>query len=163
MWRQLELCGWESKMIDVITDHMFYEHLKTERHMYTHKQTYMIYYTSVQFSSVTQSCSTLCDPMDCSMSGLPVHHPTPRVYSNSCPLSQWYHPIISSSITPFSSNTYMIGNIYTHTHTHTHTHTCMCIYTLFKVCAHTKLHTQHHKYMGSEMGFVFINCIFKVK
>ena len=28
----------------------------------------------VQFSSVTQSCPTPCDPMDCSMSGLPVHH-----------------------------------------------------------------------------------------
>ena len=25
-------------------------------------------------NSVTQSCSTLCDPMNCSMSGLPVHH-----------------------------------------------------------------------------------------
>ena len=29
---------------------------------------------SVQFSSVTQSYPTLCDPMDCSMPGLPVHH-----------------------------------------------------------------------------------------
>ena len=27
-----------------------------------------------QFSSVTQSCPTLCDPMNCSMPGLPVHH-----------------------------------------------------------------------------------------
>ena len=30
--------------------------------------------SSVQFSSVTQSCPTLCDPMNCSMPGLPVHH-----------------------------------------------------------------------------------------
>ena len=29
---------------------------------------------SVQFSSFTQSCLTLCDPMDCSMPGFPVHH-----------------------------------------------------------------------------------------
>ena len=29
---------------------------------------------SVQFSSVTQSCLTLCDPVDCSMPGFPVHH-----------------------------------------------------------------------------------------
>ena len=29
---------------------------------------------AVQFSSVTQSCPTLCHPMDCSMPGLPVHH-----------------------------------------------------------------------------------------
>ena len=31
-------------------------------------------YSSVQFSSVTQSCLILCDPMDCSIPGLPVHH-----------------------------------------------------------------------------------------
>jgi len=31
-----------------------------------------------QFSSVTQSCPTLCDPMDCSMPGLPVHHQLPE-------------------------------------------------------------------------------------
>ena len=29
---------------------------------------------SVQFSSVAQSCPTLCNPMNCSMAGLPVHH-----------------------------------------------------------------------------------------
>ena len=29
--------------------------------------------------------------------------PTPGVYSNSCPLSQWCHPTISSSVIPFSS------------------------------------------------------------
>ena len=33
---------------------------------------------SVQFSSVTQSCPTLCDPMDCSMAGFPVHHQLPK-------------------------------------------------------------------------------------
>ena len=31
-------------------------------------------FSSVQFSSVTQLCLTLCDPMNCSMPGLPVHH-----------------------------------------------------------------------------------------
>ena len=31
-------------------------------------------YNSVQFSSVTQSCLTLCDPMNRSTPGLPVHH-----------------------------------------------------------------------------------------
>ena len=30
--------------------------------------------TYIQFSSVAQSCLTLCDPMNCSMPGLPVHH-----------------------------------------------------------------------------------------
>ena len=34
---------------------------------------------SVQFSSVTQSCATLCDPMDCSTLGLPGHHQLPEL------------------------------------------------------------------------------------
>ena len=33
---------------------------------------------SVQFSSVTESCLTLCDPMNCSTPGLPVHHQLPE-------------------------------------------------------------------------------------
>ena len=33
---------------------------------------------SVQFSSVAQSCPTLCDPMNCSMPGIPVHHHLPE-------------------------------------------------------------------------------------
>ena len=34
---------------------------------------------------------------------LPCTSPTPRAYSNACPLSQWCHPTISSSVMPFSS------------------------------------------------------------
>ena len=33
---------------------------------------------SMQFSSVAQSCPTLCDPMNCSTPGLPVHHQLPE-------------------------------------------------------------------------------------
>ena len=77
-----------------------------------------------------QLCLTLCDLMDCSPSGFPVLHsvqfscsvvssslqphrlqhtrlpcpsPTPGACSNSCPLSQWCRPTISSSIVPFFS------------------------------------------------------------
>ena len=55
----------------------------------------------IQFSSVAQSCLTLCN------SGLqhtrcPCPSLTPRACSNSCPLTQWYYPTISSSIVPFS-------------------------------------------------------------
>ena len=32
----------------------------------------------IQFSSVAQSCPTLCYPMNCSMPGLPVHHQLPE-------------------------------------------------------------------------------------
>ena len=56
--------------------------------------------------SVTQSCPTFCDPMDSSMPGFPfLHHsPSPRVCSDSRPLSWWCHPAISSSAAPFSSH-----------------------------------------------------------
>ena len=46
-------------------------------------------------------CLALCDPMNCSMPGFPVLL-SPRVCSNSYPLSQWCHPTISSSVVPFS-------------------------------------------------------------
>ena len=36
-------------------------------------------FSSVQFSSGTQSCPTPCDPMDCSRPGLPVHHQLPEL------------------------------------------------------------------------------------
>ena len=52
--------------------------------------------------SVTQLCSTLCNPVDRSTSGFPVLHHLPEFYSNSCPLSQWCHPTISSSAITFS-------------------------------------------------------------
>ena len=59
------------------------------------------------FSSVTQSCLTLCDPMDHSTPGLPgvtnITSPTPGVYPNSSAWSQWCHPTVSSSVVPFSS------------------------------------------------------------
>ena len=37
-----------------------------------------VYKGTVQFSSVAQSCLTLCNPMDCSMPRLPVHHQLPE-------------------------------------------------------------------------------------
>ena len=44
-------------------------------------------------------------PWDCSTPGFPVHHALPGACSNSCPLSRWCHPTISSSVVPFSSCT----------------------------------------------------------
>ena len=57
----------------------------------------------IQFSSV-QSLSRvrLCDPMNRSTPGLPVHNHLPEFISDSCPLSPWCHPAISSSVVPFS-------------------------------------------------------------
>ena len=55
-----------------------------------------------QFSSVSQSCPTLCNPMHCSTPDFRLS-PTPGAYSNSCPSSLWCHPTISSSVIPFPS------------------------------------------------------------
>ena len=52
--------------------------------------------------SVPQSCSTFCDPKNCSMPGFHVPSPSPKPCSNSCSLSQWCHPTILSSVIPFS-------------------------------------------------------------
>ena len=54
-----------------------------------------------KFSSVSQSYLTLCDPMNYARPPCPL--PITGVYSNSCPLSRWCHPTISSSVVPFSS------------------------------------------------------------
>ena len=55
------------------------------------------------FSSVTQSCPTLCNRMNRSTARPPCPSPTPGVHSDSRPSSQWCHPAISSSVIPFSS------------------------------------------------------------
>ena len=58
-------------------------------------------FSSVQFSSVAQSCPTL-RPQELQHARPPCPSPTPAVHSNSCPSSCWCHPAISSSIGPFS-------------------------------------------------------------
>ena len=55
-----------------------------------------------QFSSVSQSCPTLWWPHGLQHARLRCPSPTPGAYSNSCPLSRWCHPAISSSVIPFS-------------------------------------------------------------
>ena len=57
---------------------------------------------SVHFSSVAQSCPTL-RPHALQHTRPPCLSPTPGVYPNSCPLSQWCHSAISSSVVPLSS------------------------------------------------------------
>ena len=62
--------------------------------------------SSIQFSSVIQSCLTLCDPMDCSMPGFPVHHQLPEFIQTHI---HWdgdaiepSHPLLSPSPPAFS-------------------------------------------------------------
>ena len=54
---------------------------------------YVFSFTSVQFSSVTQSCPTLCDPMNLSRPGLPVHHQLPE-------FTQTHVHLVSDAIQP---------------------------------------------------------------
>ena len=57
-----------------------------------------------KFSSVTQSCLTLCDPHGLQHARLPCLSPALEACSNWCPSSQWYHPTISSSVILFFSH-----------------------------------------------------------
>ena len=50
--------------------------------------------SSVQFISVAQSCTTICDPMNCSTPGLPVHHQLPE-------FTQTHVHRVSDAIQPF--------------------------------------------------------------
>ena len=62
----------------------------------------MLYLSASQsVSSVTQSCPNLCTPHELQHARPPRPSPTPRSCSNSCPLSRWCHPTISSSVVPF--------------------------------------------------------------
>ena len=58
---------------------------------------------SVHFSSVTQSCPTLCGPMNCNMPGLPVHHQLLESTQTHAHRVGGCHPTILSSVVPFSS------------------------------------------------------------
>ena len=61
-------------------------------------------FSSVQFSSVAQSCPTLCDPMDCSTPGFPIlHYHLELAQTHVHRLGDAIHPTISSSVVPFSS------------------------------------------------------------
>ena len=57
------------------------------------------------FSSVAQSCLTLCDPMDCSTPGLPVHHQLPEFTQSHVhwlgDAIQLSHPLLSPSLSTF--------------------------------------------------------------
>ena len=67
---------------------------------------YMVYIYNGIFSSVQLSHSVIYDflrPHESQHAGPPCPSPTPRVYPNSCPSSRWCHPVILSSIAPFSS------------------------------------------------------------
>ena len=77
---------------------------KKKRIKFCHLQQHV--WTWRAFSSVQFSCSVVSDSLR--LHGLKntrpaCPSPTPGVYPNSCPLSRWCHPTISSSVIPFFS------------------------------------------------------------
>ena len=71
---------------------------------HSQKQILFIY---ICISPVQFSCSVVSDslwPHRLQHARLPCPSPTPGAYPNSCPLSQWSHPTISSSVFSFSSH-----------------------------------------------------------
>ena len=60
-------------------------------------------FCSCCFCSVAKSYLILCDSMDCNTPGFPVPHHILESSQVSCPLHQWCHPTILSSVIPFSS------------------------------------------------------------
>ena len=67
---------------------------------YTRRCSTLLIISSVQFSRSVVSSSL--QPHELQHAKPPCPSPTPWVYSNLCPLSQWCHPTISSSVVPFS-------------------------------------------------------------
>ena len=89
-------------------------HLSTQRHCesmvistlatYFQPSTWFIWYLHGQFSQF--SCSVMSDSLHThglQHARLPCPSTNPGAYSNSCPLSQWCHPTLPSSVVPFSS------------------------------------------------------------
>ena len=100
---------WKDTFIPSVHCHTVYNTQDTEAtYFYIDEWMKMMWYwykmeCSVQFSSVPQSCPTLCDLWITARPGLPVHHQLPEFTQIHVHQSQWCHPAISSSVVPFSS------------------------------------------------------------
>ena len=84
--------------------------------------------------SVAQSCLTLCNPMDCSMPAL--SFTSSRVCSNTCALSWWCNPTISSSL-PSSPHALHLSQ---------HQRLFQCIGSLHQVAKLLELQLQHQSF-----------------
>ena len=72
----------------------------------------IIAFSSVQFSSITQLCPTLCDPMNCSRPGLSVHHQLPISQNKLHFFKSQKHYICLLNFLKFCILT--IGKLFTH-------------------------------------------------
>ena len=82
------------------SDSLVYLFKRTIHHYSIFQSNKNDHFSSVQFSNSVVSDSLRSHGLQHARPLCP--SPTPGVYSNSCPLSQWCHPAISSSVVPFS-------------------------------------------------------------
>ena len=83
-----------------------FKFLKINPHNHAQNHIFFLPHYFVQFSSVTQSCLTLCNPMDCSSPGFPVHLPLPEFTQTHVhwvgDAIQPSHPLLSPSPPAFN-------------------------------------------------------------
>ena len=72
---QKEFVSWHSAQFHAIK----YVLKKLKSHGPCAEVIYNPSFSSIQFSSVAQSCPTICNPMDCSTPGFPIHHQLPEL------------------------------------------------------------------------------------
>ena len=98
MWNEpFVIGGWKTKVTTCNWDHSFksqpvLQHISEAFWMFIEIKICLIYLCP-QFTSVAQSCPTLCDPMNRSMPGLPVHHQLPE-------FTQTHIHLVSDAIQP---------------------------------------------------------------
>ena len=93
-------------VISFLISQKYFSHVETSKHTYSFFAFYKVMAAHYTFCSSVQPLSHvwLCEPVDCTTPGLPGVGPSPSrgVYPDSCPLSWWCHPTISSSVVPSS-------------------------------------------------------------
>ena len=72
------------------------------------KYIFLSFLWTIQFSSVTQSCLTLCNPMECSTPGLPVHHQLPEFTQTHV---HWVGDAIQPSVNNNSKETVFLVSV----------------------------------------------------
>ena len=87
------------------------------QHSLAHRHTQVDIFLNEWFSSVTQSCPTLCDLMDCSTPGFPVHHQLPELTQTHIhrvsDTIQPSHPLSSPSPPAFSlSGSFLMSQLF---------------------------------------------------
>ena len=93
-------------VISFLISQKYFSHVETSKHTYSFFPFYKVMAAHYTLCSSVQPLSHvwLCEPVDCTTPGLPGVGPSPSrgVYPDSCPLSWWCHPTISSSVVPSS-------------------------------------------------------------